>query len=91
MVEITPQELRRLRSGSMDRGEFEMIRNRTQLRAEAAEWQATLASLELARQEALDEVERLRAALGDVKDLAQEDAPAHMIIDVCDRTLAACP
>jgi hypothetical protein len=28
MVEITPQELRRLRLGNMDRGEFKMILNR---------------------------------------------------------------
>ena len=35
------------------------------------------------------EVERLRAALQDAKDLALADAPAHMIVDVCDRALAA--
>jgi hypothetical protein len=34
------------------------------------------------------EIERLRAALGDAKDLAEADGPAHMIIDVCDRALA---
>ena len=33
------------------------------LRAEAAEWQATLGSIESARQQALDEIDLLRAAL----------------------------
>ena len=35
------------------------------------------------------ENERLRAALQDALDLAWEDAPAMMIVDVCDRALAA--
>jgi hypothetical protein len=33
------------------------------------------------------EIERLRAALQDAKDLALGDAPPHMIVDVCDRAL----
>jgi hypothetical protein len=37
---------------------------------------------ELARLRA--EVERLRAALMDVRDLAKGDAPNHMILDVCE-------
>jgi len=34
-----------------------------------------------------EEIERLRAALKDAKDLAIGDAPAAMIVDVCDRAL----
>ena len=37
------------------------------------------------------ENERLRAALQDVLDLATGDAPAHMIVDVCDRALSVEP
>jgi hypothetical protein len=36
----------------------------------------------------LAELKRLREALQDAKDLAVGDAPAHMIVDVCDRALA---
>ena len=36
----------------------------------------------------MEEIELLRAALQDARDLAREDAPADMIIDVCDRALA---
>jgi hypothetical protein len=48
---------------------------------EAEEWRA--AALAWA-----DKAERLRGALQDAKDLALADAPAHMIVDVCDRALA---
>jgi len=44
----------------------------------------------LPRGEAIAEIERLRAALQDAKDLASSDAPAHMIVDVCERALAPC-
>jgi hypothetical protein len=36
-----------------------------------------------------EEVGRLRAALQAAKDLAIGDAPAHMIVDACDRVLNA--
>jgi prefoldin subunit 5 len=55
---------------------------------ERQEYNAMLASLYEEIERLRAQVERLRTALQDAKDLAIGDAPAHMIIDVCGRALA---
>ena len=44
--------------------------------------------LQAALEAAVAENDRLRAALQDALDLAWEDAPAMMVVDVCDRALS---
>jgi chromosome segregation ATPase len=64
-------DLKEAEERAYDAGRKSLAAEIEQLRAEAAEWQATLGSIESARQEALDEIERLQSCL-----YAQESVPA---------------